>query len=117
VANFLQNNLHIIALRVWFGGRTIVPKMYFLAYAEMGEMKKFLMLTAVAMLTVGSATGCRGFGRDRCEQDRCDPCAHACNVSTPMMMGGGTETLLPSPAPTQRNLNVLPGPVDGSSNG
>lgn len=82
-------------------------------------MKKLLMLTAMALLTVGSAAGCRGgmgMGRDNCNNDRCDPCAHACNVSTPVM-GGGSEILLPSPAPTQRNHNVLPGPVDGSSNG
>lgn len=81
-------------------------------------MKKLLALTAVLMLTVGSATGCRGLGScfrngDRCDQ--CDPCAHACNVTTPII-GGGPETLLPSPAPT-RNHNVLPHPADGSASG
>jgi len=80
-------------------------------------MKKLLTLAAVAMLTVGSAAGCRGGlgcmrNGDQCNQ--CDPCSHACNVTTPMM-GGSAETLLPSPTPTHRNHNVLPGPVDGST--
>lgn len=83
-------------------------------------MKKLLMLTAVAMLTVGTSAGCRGglgLFRDRCDhRDHCDPCCHACNVTTPIM-GGAPETLLPSPAATPRPHNVLPGPIDGSSNG
>jgi len=79
-------------------------------------MKKMLLLTAVAMLTVGSAGGCRGGLGCLRNGDRCDQCSHPCSVSTPMI-GESHEILMPSPAPTRRNQNVLPGPVDGATNG
>lgn len=82
-------------------------------------MKKLLLLTAVAMLTVSSAVGCRGgLGclrrGDRCDQ--CDTCSHPCSAST-QIMSEGPETLMPSPAPVRRSRNVLPGPVEGSTSG
>lgn len=81
-------------------------------------MRKLLLLSLLAMATLGSSAGCRGMNcfrkGDRCDQ--CDPCSHACSMSTPVMEEGA-EVIVPRPAPVRRNLNVLPGPTGGGTNG
>lgn len=76
-------------------------------------MNKLLTLTALAILTVGTAAGCRGGLGCMRQGDHCDPC-HACNVTTPVMTGA-PEIISPSPT---RSRGPLPGPTtDASANG
>ncbi|MFO0870045.1 MAG: hypothetical protein U0935_14030 [Pirellulales bacterium] len=71
-------------------------------------MKRMLLVTALALATVGTSSGCRLFGGG--QGDRCNPCGYSqSNCGSTILNGGGT--ILPSTPPAPTN-HVLPGPVD-----
>ena len=73
-------------------------------------MNRMLWMTAVLLATVATSSGCRMFGG---RGDRCDPCAVGqADCMSPITSG---STILPAPAPTTTNHEVLPMPVGPTS--
>ena len=70
-------------------------------------MKRMLLVTALALLTIGSASGCRLFQR---RGDHCDPCSVSQNNCGTVLGGATTTTVHPGPAPSTTNY-PLPEPT------
>ena len=75
-----------------------------MTFWEMRDMKRMLLVTALALATVGTSSGCRLFGN---RGDNCDPCGYGRIECAPELRGG--TTVMPAPAPVRTNL--LPEPV------
>lgn len=72
-------------------------------------MKKMLLMTALAMATVGTSSGCRLFGGG--QGGSCNPCSYVpSDCGSTVLNGGGS--MMPSMAPNPTNRHVLPGPVE-----
>jgi hypothetical protein len=72
-------------------------------------MKRMLFVTALALATVGTSSGCRMFGGG--QGDRCNPCSYVpSDCGSTVQNGGGN--FMPSPTTNPTNRHVLPGPVE-----